>query len=118
MAAEEIRQKLEVEIEQRRSDLAEHKKKSANTWDDVQIAEKTRLENEIKHLESIAELPAERITKQSFAGDQGDAAPRGSVRRAAQAFRVDRTGGSSLAADDAVRHADGRVRCSCWFAHS
>jgi ATP-binding cassette, subfamily B, bacterial MsbA len=56
-----IQQNVRAEIESRKAELAEHKKKSAGTWDDVQIAEKTRLENDIKHLEAIANLPAEKV---------------------------------------------------------
>src|SRR5262249_28564096 len=47
--------------ERRRSELADLKKKAAGTWDDVQIAEKTRLDNEIKHLESFAKAPDEHV---------------------------------------------------------
>lgn len=56
-----IKEKLGEEIETRRHELEVHKKKSSDTWDSVQIAEKTRLENNIKHLEKIATMPAEMV---------------------------------------------------------
>ncbi len=59
---QQIKSKIEVEIDRCTAELAEHRKKSAPTWDSVQIAEKTRLDNEIKHLESIAALPPDRLT--------------------------------------------------------
>ncbi len=59
--AAEIQAHIRAEIANRQTELAAHRKKSAGTWDDVQIAEKTRLENDIKHLQSLASLPADRI---------------------------------------------------------
>jgi len=62
--AAEIQQRIRAEIAARQAELAahiKHIKESDGNWDDVQIAEKTRLANDIKHLESIANLPADRI---------------------------------------------------------
>jgi subfamily B ATP-binding cassette protein MsbA len=58
---EEISRRVQLEIGRRQTELAELKKKAAGTWDDVQIAEKTRLDNDIKHLETFAKTPADKI---------------------------------------------------------
>jgi subfamily B ATP-binding cassette protein MsbA len=60
-SADEIRQRVQAEIERRKSELADLRKKAAGTWDDVQIAEKTRLDNDIKHLEAFAKVSVENI---------------------------------------------------------
>ncbi|HEX4414682.1 MAG TPA: ABC transporter ATP-binding protein [Lacipirellulaceae bacterium] len=60
-APTEIQKNILLEVKQREEELAEHKKKSAPTWDSVQIAEKTRLENEIVHLESLAALAPDQL---------------------------------------------------------
>jgi len=58
--AAEIQQKILAEVKHREAELDEHVKNSQK-WDNVQIAEKTRLDNEIKHLKAIAELPPDRL---------------------------------------------------------
>jgi subfamily B ATP-binding cassette protein MsbA len=60
-APADIQQRIQAEIVHRKAELEEHRKKSAPTWDDVQIAEKTRLENNINHLQSLADSPANGI---------------------------------------------------------
>jgi ATP-binding cassette subfamily B protein/subfamily B ATP-binding cassette protein MsbA len=57
--AEKVQHRLRAEIEHRNKELAAHKTKSAGTWNDVQIAEKTRLENLISRLEEFRELRPE-----------------------------------------------------------
>jgi ATP-binding cassette subfamily B protein/subfamily B ATP-binding cassette protein MsbA len=59
--AADIQQNIRAEINRRQADLAEHKQTAEGVWDDVQIAEKTRLENDIKHLEAVAKTPADQI---------------------------------------------------------
>jgi ATP-binding cassette, subfamily B, bacterial MsbA len=59
--AADIQRNIRAEINRRQAELAEHKKKAEGVWDDVQIAEKTRLENDIKHLEAVAKTPADQI---------------------------------------------------------
>jgi ATP-binding cassette subfamily B protein/subfamily B ATP-binding cassette protein MsbA len=59
--ADKVQQRLRAEIEHRKKDLSDHKKRSADTWNDVQIAEKTRLENLIGRLETLQELPREYV---------------------------------------------------------
>jgi ATP-binding cassette subfamily B protein/subfamily B ATP-binding cassette protein MsbA len=56
-----ISQRVRAEIEHRRTELAAHVKRSADRWDDEQIAEKTRLENVIGRLESLQHLPPEQV---------------------------------------------------------
>ncbi len=60
-SAAEVQKNIRSEIERRRTELAAHIKKSAGTWDDVQIAEKTRLENDIRRLETFATVPADHV---------------------------------------------------------
>ncbi|HVT30783.1 MAG TPA: ABC transporter ATP-binding protein, partial [Lacipirellulaceae bacterium] len=55
--AADIQQRIHSEIVRRKAELEEHKKKSAPRWDDVQIAEKTRLENIVRHLQALAKSP-------------------------------------------------------------
>ncbi len=57
--ADKIQKQLHEEIEHRQGELAAHKKRSAETWSDIQIAEKTRLENHIDRLQTLAKLPPE-----------------------------------------------------------
>ena len=58
-----IQKNIRAEIERRTAELAAHKKKADHDgWDDVQIAEKTRLANEINHLELFAKTPAEQLS--------------------------------------------------------
>ncbi len=64
--AAEIQKKLGAEIKLRESELEEHKRKSAPTWDNVQIAEKTRLEHEIKRLKEIASLAPDQLAPKVF----------------------------------------------------
>jgi subfamily B ATP-binding cassette protein MsbA len=59
--ADEIRQRVHGEIDRRKVELADLRKKAAGRWDDVQIAEKTRLDNDIKHLEAFAKVPDDTI---------------------------------------------------------
>jgi ATP-binding cassette subfamily B protein/subfamily B ATP-binding cassette protein MsbA len=55
------KQQIAAEITHRKSEHAEHMKNSAATWNDVQIAEKTRLENFITRLEKLQNLPPEKL---------------------------------------------------------
>jgi ATP-binding cassette, subfamily B, bacterial MsbA len=71
-SAADIQTQLRAEIAGRRAELTELIKKSAATWDDVQVAEKTRLLNDIKHLELIANMPTDQ-TKASLAYELRDA---------------------------------------------
>jgi ATP-binding cassette subfamily B protein/subfamily B ATP-binding cassette protein MsbA len=57
----DIRKQLNAEITRCKSELATHIEKSQGTWNDVQIAEKTRLSNFITKLEAIGTLRAEKI---------------------------------------------------------
>ena len=59
--AANVRTQLRAEIDHRRTELADHIEKSGATWNDVQIAEKTRLENFIAQLESIQKQPPDEI---------------------------------------------------------
>ena len=65
---DEIRKLVRGEIGHREIELADLKKKAGAEWNDVQIAEKTRLDNDIKQLESLAKAPdkniAERVTQE------------------------------------------------------
>jgi len=56
-----IRQQIGLEIAQSKSELESHIRRSAETWNDVQIAEKTRLTNYIERLQRLEALPAEQI---------------------------------------------------------
>jgi ATP-binding cassette subfamily B protein/subfamily B ATP-binding cassette protein MsbA len=57
----EIHQRMQDEIDRRHAELAELRKQAGPNWDDSQIAEKTRLDNNIKHLETLAKTPDEYI---------------------------------------------------------
>src|SRR5688500_15582186 len=54
---ERIQQQIGTEIQHRRAELDAHKKRSADIWNDVQIAEKTRLTNFIARLDVFRTLP-------------------------------------------------------------
>jgi ATP-binding cassette subfamily B protein/subfamily B ATP-binding cassette protein MsbA len=54
---EQIQNQIRAEIGLRHDELKTHRKRSANTWNDVQIAEKTRLENHIKQLIALQAMP-------------------------------------------------------------
>src|SRR4051812_15941372 len=60
-SADEIQHRVRAEIDRRQAELTLLRKKAAGTWDDVQIAEKTRLDNDIKHLDALAKAPADNI---------------------------------------------------------
>lgn len=60
--AQTIQQNIRAAVERRKEDLDAHIVKVGNVWNDVQIAEKTRIQNDIKHLESLADLPAENLS--------------------------------------------------------
>ncbi len=55
------KRQIAAEIEHRQAELAQHMRQSAATWNDVQIAEKTRLENFIARLEKLRNLPADHL---------------------------------------------------------
>jgi ATP-binding cassette, subfamily B, bacterial MsbA len=57
----EITSHIQTEIKLRRAELAEHIKSSAGQWNDVQIAEKTRLQNSIAGMELIEKLPPDQV---------------------------------------------------------
>ncbi len=57
--AGKIQPAIRAEIKNRQAELAAHMKRS--TWNDVQIAEKTRLTNYIHRLERLEKLPADQI---------------------------------------------------------
>jgi ATP-binding cassette, subfamily B, bacterial MsbA len=52
-----IKQRVRTEIVRRNAELQAHKTRSADTWNDVQIAEKTRLTNFIARLDMLQSLP-------------------------------------------------------------
>jgi subfamily B ATP-binding cassette protein MsbA len=54
---ERIQQQIRAEIGDRQAELEAHKRRSADTWNDVQIAEKTRLENFIARLDALQSAP-------------------------------------------------------------
>jgi len=56
-----VQQAIGDEIKRQQTTLAEHMKRSADTWNDVQIAEKTRLTNFIAQLESLQNSPRDQI---------------------------------------------------------
>ncbi|MCI0334232.1 MAG: ABC transporter ATP-binding protein/permease [Planctomycetes bacterium] len=56
-----IQCELSSEIERCGAELTAHKERSNGVWNDVQIAEKTRLENFIKRLEALRTLPPDAI---------------------------------------------------------
>jgi len=58
-----IQRQIHAEIARRQSELDEHKKRSADSWNDVQIAEKTRLTNFIVQREALKKLPADQVVK-------------------------------------------------------
>jgi ATP-binding cassette subfamily B protein/subfamily B ATP-binding cassette protein MsbA len=55
------KQHIAEEIRHRKGEHAEHMKNSAATWNDVQIAEKTRLENFIARLATFGNLPPDHL---------------------------------------------------------
>jgi ATP-binding cassette subfamily B protein/subfamily B ATP-binding cassette protein MsbA len=57
--AVEIHKRIQAEVDRRKRELEDHIKKSAGSWDDVQIAEKTRITNDIQRLKAFASQPAE-----------------------------------------------------------
>ncbi len=57
----DIEARLRAEVADRRRELNDLVKKIAGAGDDIQVAEKIRLANDIEHLQGIAELPADRI---------------------------------------------------------
>jgi ATP-binding cassette subfamily B protein/subfamily B ATP-binding cassette protein MsbA len=59
--AAEIHKRIEAEVDRRKGELKDHIKNSAGNWDDVQIAEKTRISNDIQRLKTFASLPAENM---------------------------------------------------------
>ncbi len=56
-----IERELGVEIDRIQAELTAHKLKSRDTWNDVQIAEKTRLENFTKRLEALRAMPDDMV---------------------------------------------------------
>jgi ATP-binding cassette subfamily B protein/subfamily B ATP-binding cassette protein MsbA len=58
-----IKSGLEAEVALRRTELTEHMEQSAGQWTDVQIAEKTRLNNVISALESLSKSPAAELDR-------------------------------------------------------
>ena len=59
--ARRVQQQIGEEIKRQQAELAAHIKRSADTWNDVQIAEKTRLTNFIAQLETLQNAPTDRI---------------------------------------------------------
>lgn len=59
--AASVQRQIATQIEHSRAELSAHSDRSKTTWNDVQIAEKTRLINFIRRLESLQQLPAERL---------------------------------------------------------
>jgi ATP-binding cassette, subfamily B, bacterial MsbA len=57
----EIKHQIQAEIKLRRAELAAHVQDSAGEWNDVQIAEKTRLQHFIVQLEKIEKLPPDEL---------------------------------------------------------
>ena len=97
----------------------QHMKQSADTWNDVQIAEKTRLENFIARLEALRNLPPQ-ITcfPKSSRRSARYQRHRTVYSQRADRFRLDRPRRPSLDAHHAVPHAAGRVPGSCSCAPS
>jgi ATP-binding cassette subfamily B protein/subfamily B ATP-binding cassette protein MsbA len=60
-SAATIKRELGAEIERWKSELQAHIDRTGSKWDDVRIAEKTRIENFIKQLEELRELPPDAI---------------------------------------------------------
>jgi ATP-binding cassette subfamily B protein/subfamily B ATP-binding cassette protein MsbA len=56
-----IKQELNGEIKHYQGELKAHIKRTGEEWNDVQIAEKTRLENFIKRLKALSDAPADTI---------------------------------------------------------
>jgi ATP-binding cassette subfamily B protein/subfamily B ATP-binding cassette protein MsbA len=56
-----IQPAIRVELTRRRKELADHIERSSTTWNDVQIAEKTRLTNFIDRLEALQSLPLDAL---------------------------------------------------------
>jgi subfamily B ATP-binding cassette protein MsbA len=56
---DEIRNFIRVEIDRRETELTDLRQNAGAKWDDVRIAEKTRLDNDIRHLQSLAKTPNE-----------------------------------------------------------
>jgi ATP-binding cassette, subfamily B, bacterial MsbA len=56
-----IREEIRDEIRHRQQDLADHVDRSADSWNDVQIAERTRLTNFIARLERLEKLPPNKV---------------------------------------------------------
>jgi len=60
--AADVKANIDAEIARRQAELKNHIEKSKQAgWDDVQIAEKTRIENDIKHLETLAKTPDDKL---------------------------------------------------------
>jgi len=60
---DEIAAGISAEITHQETELARHFQESANTWNDGQIAEKTRLENVIARLKDLQQTPADAIDR-------------------------------------------------------
>ena len=58
---DQIRTQVQAQIGFRENELVELRKKTGNDWNDVRIAEKTRLDNDIKDLKLLAKTPDEQI---------------------------------------------------------
>ncbi len=54
---DEIRKLTRAEINRRETELTDLRKKAGADWDDVQIAEKTRIDNDVKHLQALSKVP-------------------------------------------------------------
>jgi ATP-binding cassette, subfamily B, bacterial MsbA len=71
---DEIRQLVRGEIDHRETELTDLRKKAGADWNDVQIAEKTRLDNDIKQLKSLAKASddniADRVTQEISANER------------------------------------------------
>jgi ATP-binding cassette subfamily B protein/subfamily B ATP-binding cassette protein MsbA len=59
--ADKLQHQIQAEITHCRAELAAHIEQSESTWNDIQIAEKTRLNNFIRRLEHLEKLPPEEV---------------------------------------------------------
>src|SRR5262245_26143098 len=57
----EVPQKIQTQIDERRAELADNLQKAAGPKNDVRIAEKTRLANFISQLETLEQVPPDKL---------------------------------------------------------
>ena len=106
----EVREAIQAELKIRRAELAEHIKKSTGEWNDVQIAEKTRLQNFIARLEALEKLPPPEVAAK-IQLDRRHALGQISSYKQRRTTGLDLTGRPSLVAHHAFHDACAGLLC-------